>query len=291
VKGGVILSSRKDVIPLSEEFPFNMFESSGVLDSSPILHFHDCLEINFVLEGTGINQIEGKQYHMTAGDFYIINNLEHHMSISEGNLKMLVIVFDPVFVWENNPRDYDYLQPFFNRNIYFSNRIEANNEYYEELSDIIKKLSKEWEKKQEGYRLVVKAMLMYLLAILYRHFKLKEEIGEDVRRFRKSYDRIRGVVEYINGNFTREISLDELARVALMNRTYLSSYFKEIMNMNISEYIEVLRINHACRLLKTTQKTITEVSFDCGFNSVSYFNRIFKKDMHISPNEFRKKTE
>jgi AraC-like DNA-binding protein len=134
-------------------------------------------------------------------------------------------------------------------------------------------------------------MLMNLLAILYRHFKLKDEIGEDARKFRKSYDRIRGVVEYINGNFTREISLDELARVALMNRTYLSSYFKDIMNMNISEYIEVLRTNYACRMLKTTQKTITEISFDSGFNSVSYFNRIFKRFMNVSPNEFRKISE
>lgn len=285
------MSFRKDIIPLQKDFPFSMFRTGGVVDSTPTLHFHDCLEINFIEGGKGVNVIENKKYDMLPGDFYVINNLEHHMGVSDGSLKMLVIVFDPVFVWKDNPMDYEYLRPFFNRSVFFSNRIRGDNRYYSELLQVIKKIDREWMLKEEGYRLVIKSLLMYLLAVLYRHFKLKDEMGDDVISFRKSYDRIRTAVEYINTNYSCDVTLEELSKIALMSRTYFSTYFKSIMNMSVSEYIESLRINNACRLLKTTGKNITEISIESGFNSLSYFNRAFKKLMSISPNEYRKNSK
>lgn len=281
------MSYRKDIIPLPEDFQFNMFRSSGTQEQSPELHFHDCLEINFIESGVGENIIEDKRYTLEKGDLYIINNLEHHMAVSNGDLKMLVIVFDPVFVWQNDQMDSDYLKPFFNRNFMFSNKISEQDLYYKDIKSIVEKLDQEWVHRQEGYRMVIRALLMHLLALLYRHFKSRDEIGEDVRKFQQMYDRIRGAVAYIHHNYTQDIKLEVLANVALMNRTYFSSYFKSVMKVTVPEYIESMRIRHSCRLLKTTQKSITEISADSGFNSVSYFNKAFKKHIKITPNNYR----
>jgi AraC-like DNA-binding protein len=279
--------SFKDIIALTPEFPFNMFTSGGAADKSFKLHFHDCLELNYIYSGGGINLIENKEYPLIPGDFYIINNLEHHYAYSDGSLKMLVIVFDPEFIWKNTPMDYDYLKPFFNRSLCFSNRITRNELCYDELTSILKKLEKEWAERKEGYRLLIKAQLMNLLAILYRHLSCNGEIGEDIKAFSNSYERLRKVIEYINTHYTSSISLEELAKVALMNRTYFSSYFKNVMKVNVSDYIEKLRVENICRLLRTTSKSITEINVESGLNSFSHFDRVFKKHLNLTPYEYR----
>ncbi len=255
------------------------------------LHFHDCLEINFILSGKGVNVIEDRRYTALPGQMYVINNLEHHMAFSEDALTMLVIVFDPSFVWKDHPMDYDYLKPFFNRNLYFSNCIKTCQPYYDELRSIVEKLEKEWQEKQEGYPLVIKAMLLYLLAMLYRHFKAQDAIGENVVQFRKSYDKIRDAVEFIHAHYDEPITLEQLSKKALMNRTYFSSYFKRMMGKSVFEYIECVRISQACRLLRTCAAHITDIAMETGFNSQSYFNKSFKKSMGCSPMAYRSKTE
>ncbi len=278
---------RKDIIHLPADFPFDLFVASGTPDAEPVLHFHDCLEINYILEGGGFNFIESKRYELVPGDFYIINNLEHHMASTDGSLKMLVIIFDPIFIWMHNPFDYEYLKPFFDRNIKFSNRISKDNKVTEELAAGLGTIEQEWRARQEGYRLVIKSVLMKLLAVLYRNCTLNDEIGSDRRQFQKSYDRIRGVIEHINRNLDKKLELEELARIAFMNRTYFSSYFKKVMKISMSDYIEALRVNKAMHLLKVTNSSITEIGLACGYNDISHFNRVFRRLNSISPNEYR----
>lgn len=284
------MSFIKDVTLLSEKFPFDMFFATGEMLNPPVLHFHDFLEINFIEGGSGINIIGDKKYVITPGDFYIINNLERHIGVSDGTLKIMVIVFNPTFIFQNNPLDFGYLKSFFNRGVHFSNKVDKNDEYYDELESIKSKLYKEWNNKNEGYRLIIKALLMNLLAILYRHFKANDEILDESPAV-KSYERINLVLDYINLNFTKELQLDELAHIAFMSRTYFSTCFKASMNMNIAKYIDLLRINRACMYLKTTNKSVTIIAYEIGFNSISYFNKVFKKYMKLTPTRYREESE
>jgi len=198
---------RKDFITLPKDFPFNFYNSLVKAGREPVLHFHDCLEINYVEEGSGVNIIENKQFELRPGDFYIINNLEHHHAFTDGYLRMKIIVFDPRFIWQNNPFDYEYLTPFYKRNIRFSNCVKKENPFSGKLISIIEEIESEWIEKQEGYRMIIKALLMKLLGVFYRHFKSNDELGEDVIAFHKSYDRIRDVIEYINDNYEKNLTL------------------------------------------------------------------------------------
>ena len=280
---------RKEFIHLPGDFPFDLFTAIGAGGVDPVLHFHDCLEINYIVEGSGVNYIEDKHYELVPGDFYVINNLEHHIAAGNGSLKMLVIVFDPIFIWMNNPFDYEYLKPFFNRSIKFSNRISKDSKISAQLAEGFRTMELEWKSRQPGYRLVIKSLLMKLLADLYRNCTLNNEISDEAKEFHKSYDRLRSVIEYINANLERKLDLDELAGIAFMNRTYFSSFFKKVMNISLSDYIESLRINKAQRLLRTTNDSITEIGLSCGYNDITHFNRVFKKVNSLSPKEYRYK--
>jgi AraC-like DNA-binding protein len=283
---------RKDIILLPKEFAFDFFETEGSrLTDKPMLHFHDCLELNYIEEGNGINYIENNRYTLVPNDFYVINNLEHHMAVSAGFLKMKVIVFDPKLIWNNNPFDYEYLKPFYSRNILFSNRIASEDPLAPEILYLFKKIEREWLNRLEGYKMVIKGLLTELLAIFYRYFKTNNSFGEDTLSFHKSYDRLRDVLDYINNEPESDFTLDKLSGIALMNKTYFASYFKKVMNVTVFEFIENVRISYACMLLRTTGSNITDIAFQCGFNSVTHFNRIFKKHLLVAPVHFRNKNQ
>lgn len=272
---------------MDEGFRFNIFEYEAVDLTQEDLHFHDCLELDFIEAGSGINRIEKRDYDMKQGDVYIINNLEHHMAMSQQELKMSVIVFDPDFVWQGTPENYNYLKPFFQRNMRFSNRISQRDESYEQIRDTIIKLRNEWQYKETGFQLAIKALLMYLLSLLYRHYAEKDELGDDVRKFHDAYERLRPVVEFLHQNYRDEINPENLAVMAAMNKSYFSTYFKQVMGKTLTSYVESLRLQQACLLMRTTNQTLTEIAMSCGFGSTPYFNRSFQKIYGQPPNQYR----
>lgn len=108
----------------------------------------------------------------------------------------------------------------------------------------------------------------------------KVTVEDDSRRILK-------VKNFISKNYRDELRLPELASLAGMSSSAFSRFFKLHTGRNISEYIIDLRLGYAARMLVDTAKSISEIGFDCGFNNLSNFNRIFKKKKGCSPSEFR----
>ncbi|MFW9601043.1 MAG: helix-turn-helix domain-containing protein, partial [Prevotella sp.] len=99
--------------------------------------------------------------------------------------------------------------------------------------------------------------------------------------------RILKVKNYISKNYMDEIRLATLSDMAGMSPSAFSRFFKLHTGRNLSEYIIDIRLGYASRMLVDTARSISEISFDCGFNNLSNFNRIFKKKKECSPSEFR----
>lgn len=108
----------------------------------------------------------------------------------------------------------------------------------------------------------------------------KVTVEDDSRRILK-------VKNFISKNYMDELRLPELASLAGMSSSAFSRFFKLHTGRNISEYIIDLRLGYAARMLVDTAKSISKIGFDCGFNNLSNFNRIFKKKKGCSPSEFR----
>lgn len=110
----------------------------------------------------------------------------------------------------------------------------------------------------------------------------KVEIQDDSRRVLK-------VKNYINENYMYEIKLETLANLANMSQSAFSRFFKLHTGRTLSEYIIETRLGYATRMLLDTQESIANISFNCGYNNLSNFNRIFKRKKGCSPSEFRDK--
>jgi AraC-like DNA-binding protein len=93
---------------------------------------------------------------------------------------------------------------------------------------------------------------------------------------------------YINTHFASAITLGEIAAHAKCNATYLSEFFHKKMDMTIKQYINVMRIKQAKRLLITSDNSIMSICFECGFSSLASFNRNFLSVENMSPSAYRK---
>ncbi len=99
--------------------------------------------------------------------------------------------------------------------------------------------------------------------------------------------RIAKINEYINNNYMNPIKLCDIAQLVSMSDSALSHFFKKRTNRNIVDYINDIRISNATKMLFETTNSISEIAFLCGFNNISNFNRIFKKNKGKTPSEYR----
>jgi AraC-like DNA-binding protein len=104
----------------------------------------------------------------------------------------------------------------------------------------------------------------------------------------ESPGRFQTITEYILQNFNEEITLPEAAAVANMGLTAFCNYFKSQFRVTFVEYVNTVRIGHACKLIAENKMNIVEISYECGFNSLANFNRQFKKLKNISPSDYRR---
>lgn len=97
------------------------------------------------------------------------------------------------------------------------------------------------------------------------------------------------IITYINENFPTITGLDEIAEKFFMSKCYLCRKFKTDTGMTVTHYLNHVRIQRSCELLAQTDKSIAQISADCGYDSQAYYSRVFKNTMGCAPMEFRTK--
>lgn len=98
---------------------------------------------------------------------------------------------------------------------------------------------------------------------------------------------VRKAIDYIDFHYFEDISLQQLAKQCNVSSGYLSSLFHKEAGIPMSEYLQKTRIRHACRFFESTELSIQQIGLRCGFSDASYFTRVFKKEMKISPLQYR----
>ncbi len=99
---------------------------------------------------------------------------------------------------------------------------------------------------------------------------------------------IEKAIKYIKDHFKEKLTLKKVASVVYMNPKYFSQVFKKEIGVSFSEYVNTLKIQHACRLLETTDFPAYRISMECGFSDPSYFSRVFSNQMNMTPQTYRK---
>lgn len=268
---------------------FSISILNGDRKINKVIHTHNMLELSIVKSGTGKYYIGNEIYDVQKNDIFIISNVEAHgieMNQDE-NLTNMVIHFEPRLVWSgDNDFDLRYLKIFFDRGEKFSHKLDVNNEATKKIQELFFEMEEEFLQKKPEYNLMVKVKLLNLLVLLLRHYNyVTEENSQEERSYEIKI--INKITDYVDNNYDKHIMLQELADIAHMNPTYFSTFFKKYNGLTLTEYIVRKRITRATEYLKSTDKTILEISGLCGFNNSANFNKMFKKVTGVTPTQYR----
>lgn len=279
----------RDTIELQKEFPFQISEVILNNENShpDTFHWHSYFEITYVRKGCGRYFVNGQEYEMNEGDIIIFNNVEPHgWSLLEEDMHLLVMVFSPEFIAEKMSFfDHGYLKPFVERGSNFKNRIGKEEPVSHEIRKGIREINTEWTERKVGHQLMIKSNVLRILTMLIRAYQDETKSDEMLKEKKNAMKRLEQAVAYMEEHYCEKITLDEVAAAAYMSSNYFSSYFRKVMNVSFSEYVTRLRIFHARELLRTTDRGVTEIAMECGFNNLSNFYRLYKKYVGKPPRE------
>jgi len=147
-------------------------------------------------------------------------------------------------------------------------------------------IHREYLMKKPYYKQKISLLLQDLVIYLIRLFYSKSN-SIDSKNWHH-YSIVNMVLQYIRNHYTELILLDDIANHACYTNRYINNIFKQITGYTIIQYLTEIRVEASKNALVTDNRPITDIALDCGFNSSSYFCRVFKKAEGISPSQYRK---
>jgi AraC-like DNA-binding protein len=158
---------------------------------------------------------------------------------------------------------------------------------FEEACSIFRHIEAEGRELRSGYEIMQRLRLMELLMVFYRY----GQSGTDARASEPGRFRIEDAVRYIQDHYADDHSLPGLASRFGLNPSYLSRLFARHTGVPLFAYVNRIRIQKSCLLLKRSTLSIVEIAFSVGYNNLSHFNRYFRRIMGMSPREYRNRSK
>ena len=225
-----------------------------------------------------IEIVEKKKFKLDNYKIFPINPDQPHFTEKECEVDW----FTPLFI------DIDFFRGISKQVTGKSNLYFVNNNYKPSLylSNLLKTFVEESKNKQKGYNLILETLSTQIVIQLIREIDNNyiEKLG-----FKEYNDNkcVKKVIEYLRENYTRDMTLEELSKVANYSLFYLINLFKKETGKTPFQYLTDIKIQKAKEELRYTDNSINQICFNSGFNNRSHFSSTFKKITGISPNEYR----
>lgn len=250
-------------------------------------HFHKELEILLVIDGCLEVHIEDEVYSMEKGDVILIGSHQLHRdrTYDQNNLEYMVLQFDIQQYFDQSTVSYikyfsETKRPLSHLNYIFKKNTEAQQVVFACAQEIYH----ESQAKIEGYEIAVTMLIKKIILTLIRNDTEKS------LNYHNDYElhRLKPVLDYIEEHLSDKITVDDAAKIINMSYYYFVKYFKKVLGMTFTEYVNFKKIKKAERILLTKEMTISHVGESIGLPNMAHFYKLFKKYNHCSPNEFRK---
>lgn len=244
-------------------------------------HWHRSIEIKYMLEGTIFNYYEGKIYKLVPGKCTIINsNVIHSDKSMEYSRYILLHV--PLTFMEKFIPDI--------RNLRFELN-EYDNDYQnlakiDKLKKMLLKMKELNDKQEKGFLLQFNSLLFSILSLLYTDFS-KQVIKSHLETEQKDFDRLDKILQYINQNYDRPISLEEIANVVVFSPAYFCRFFKRYMGTSFLEYQNEIRLSFIYRDIIGTKEPVYKILEKHGFTNYKIFRRMFNEHFGSTPLKIR----
>lgn len=250
-------------------------------------HIHRSYEILHFVSGNATYYIEGNSYDMQANDIIFTNTRELHKIVfhSEKPYERKFVQFRPEFIVGLQLKDYNPLTIFENRKLGYHNLIQSVNVTKYGIDRYFNALHKHSKTGTPADNAMIKTLLIQMLIIMNQIF---EENNRGKKVVIRTNEKVEKILDYINNNLDKKISLDLLEDIFFLNKYHLCRIFKQSTGFSVIEYTTYKRIMHAKELLASGIQAIN-VAYSVGYDDYSTFYRAFKKTVGISPKKYAEK--
>lgn len=274
-------------ISMDTKFPFYCSETYGVHKNSTVLHWHEGIEICYIKQGTGEYLIDGKIIEFSPKDIIIINGRQFHLAYNDKNVVFGVYIFHPSMLWSPpaNAEEINYLSPYWYISMNKTHLISKANKNSENIICLLSKIEEEYKIQAKNYKLIIKAYLLQISVELFRILEIENH--HSIPNRIHQYEKLKVVLDFIETNFSRNITLASLSSLLNMSVSNFSLLFKKTMDVSPIEYVNKVRICNASLLLLNTDEKIIDIALKCGFPSMPNFINQFRKHTQMTPKEYR----
>ena len=279
----------KEVSPLSSKDCFILIERQKTNFNFPI-HIHPECELNFIENAKGAQRIVGDSIEeIDEEELVLVTNphLEHawkdYRNVSK-NIHEITIQSHPELLTDT----------FLNKNQMISIRqlfrhaergVAFSREYIAKMRPLLKTITCE---NDSFYSLIKLLIILHELSIDKGMRELSTgQFAANVLHQHSSDESLGRVMDYLSRHYSEVIRLSEVAEMVNMSESSFCRFFKQHTSKSFIDFLTDIRLGAASRALIDSSLSIAEIGYDCGFNNLSNFNRIFKKKKGVTPSEFR----
>ncbi len=270
---------QENIMFLSTDFPIAMFTQSyrhGASDHIPF-HWHDGLQITWVSEGALEHRINGDTFHLTGDKLLFINSHQLHSSKTvHQDTRTLCINFSPDIF---HPKILKSLILPLLENSSFPYALLPLKPY--QITLLKKYLN--WKNEPLGYFSVIN-FLSQVFEIMLNEFEESKDPSnyEEMKLFHT-------VLDYVHSQYAEQLTVKQVADYVLINKNRLTALFKKYTNMSPIKYLNEYRLYVAKNMIIHTDKPISEISADVGYNQISHFIKQFRDSYGLPPLKYRNK--
>jgi len=250
-----------------------------------IWHFHKEVEFITVKQGVLDVHTPEKVYQLKAGDSCVIGSSQLHFGRKIGTERLQYIVLHIDLNAYFNPALQMYYRQFteIDQPLDQLNYIMQENEYAkQEIASTLIELHDEMQNKNRGFEIAASMLITKILLSLFRNDyrrTLNQEGISDIPLLKE-------VISYINANIREKIELKQMCKLANMSYSYFSKYFKKIMGISFTDYVNRRKIQEAERLLLTQDLNVTEIADLISIENKAHFYELFKRYTGYKPKEY-----
>ena len=283
------------------DFPYNTYLCSIPLDFDEVpLHWHNEVEIIYIKKGRGRVTLDFSSHYAEAGDIIIVSPGQLHAigpdfrtgssPVGSGDslrnsmeYENIIFSLDLLCSRSADALNREFFDPFLAGQIGFDHLISNDHPLYPQLSSCLNRADDICRSFPKGYRLAIKG---YLFEFFYTIFTNSTDIPTAAAD--RKLERMKNVIKYIENHYASSISIAEIYAAAGFSPSHFMRFFKEAMGTSFTSYLSGYRLTMAARMLASTNDSILEIAYACGYDNLSYFNRSFKKKYKKTPGEYRR---
>lgn len=249
-------------------------------------HFHPQVEIIAVRSGRMEIHTPAEVFHLRAGDVLILGSCQPHLDLRRQNevVDYVVLQFEPEAFFDSNMLPYLYLfQEAMLPSIKLNTLFKENSELRQQFYSTVIELQQEHQQMQRGYELAINYLVKKCIFLLLRHDN-KGLLGQSPSL---SYSKLKPVYDYVEAHLSEKITAQQACRLVNFSYTYFLKYFKQIMGISFTDYVNHRRIKNAERLLLTEDLSVAQIAEQIGLPNISHFYKLFKRIHQCSPKSFK----